>query len=914
MHPSSERELVSLRYTLNSDSDSRLGPPAADADVVYELHVAPEVGNNRAGRLQPFIGQLERTLGQQVAVSFKASEPMTPLQVIGMYELDLGMPQMADRDPLSYRQALCTVIGIRQYLCERDETVEFFDAGAEHLSRTGGPCPLHPHERGWLEIDEHPGGRASWRCRHAAVEDSATEGDLIDLACGLDNLTPVGACATLLECYQLVPWIKESREERADRLWDALRADGFSAREQELRDRLLFPDLVDELIVQAQSSLPMGRTLTEKRRVDGFLQPVIELQELAASDPELLRYALTETAREDVCRRPTNRTWFHYPKAIIRNNLKTGAPKREEDAFIDLVRTHAAVERLLEQAGGEPASDEGRFHCPLHTDNNPSAVVTENGRWHCHSCGSGGDAIALAQRLFKQFGELSEIEAAVWLDKHFSLGLAESVRMRASAVEKALTLSAFWHRHIGTGGTQLTRAAKDLLGSYGLSPQTIAHFGLHADVGSQRLAIPLTANGELVGHDLRAVWTKHPCPECGTEVSAKRMSEQLSKKRSVVCPACGKPGIGLAWLGRQHPMYRAKVGDHVNRRSFVYNLDQAIRELDPAKAKALFVVEGYSDCWVAFEGGYRSVVATNGVMTEEKAAAIAAAVAKSESRDRDMPVVLVPDFDLVGLNNVERAITLLREANPEIEVWVADRCQAIWGGEDAPHDLGRAAVAFGVKRAVAPLEFASHWAVWTARRIVDPVGRPFDAGLLNQQKTGIVQLFGRMSASEQKAVVPALREILHEAWEPLMSPNTVDSWLSFVWSSASAEQEITLVGGTEAHSWIETYGSKVLKHGMKRGYDVSELYARERAAHEFGEDVLVIPPGLGISRQLKKRNHPTAEEIARELEVLESGMVDEREVRIAFYEPEARPVIVVHHWAGLFTLLVPIQPAATAAA
>ncbi len=60
--------------------------------------------------------------------------------------------------------------------------------------------------------------------------------------------------------------------------------------------------------------------------------------------------------------------------------------------------------------------------CPMHRDKTPSLMLDEKGRWHCFSCGAGGDAAALYGALYR----LTPIEAAKRLCADFGFPAPQS--------------------------------------------------------------------------------------------------------------------------------------------------------------------------------------------------------------------------------------------------------------------------------------------------------------------------------------------------------------------------------------------------------------------------------------------------------------------------------------------------------
>ncbi len=78
--------------------------------------------------------------------------------------------------------------------------------------------------------------------------------------------------------------------------------------------------------------------------------------------------------------------------------MRTAASELQE--LVGLV----PMPRLLEALGFQPNQRSRRCSCVLHEGSNPSAFSwTETGLWKCHSCGAGGDRIALV-RATKQLG------------------------------------------------------------------------------------------------------------------------------------------------------------------------------------------------------------------------------------------------------------------------------------------------------------------------------------------------------------------------------------------------------------------------------------------------------------------------------------------------------------------------------
>lgn len=96
--------------------------------------------------------------------------------------------------------------------------------------------------------------------------------------------------------------------------------------------------------------------------------------------------------------------------------------------------------RLLERLGFEANERTRRSACVLHGGSNRFAFSwTDAGLWHCHSCGAGGDRIALV-RAVKQCGFrkavefLAQLAGVEFLPRHFS---RQQVRHRERERDRA---------------------------------------------------------------------------------------------------------------------------------------------------------------------------------------------------------------------------------------------------------------------------------------------------------------------------------------------------------------------------------------------------------------------------------------------------------------------------------------------
>lgn len=77
----------------------------------------------------------------------------------------------------------------------------------------------------------------------------------------------------------------------------------------------------------------------------------------------------------------------------------------------------------------------GKAHCPWHTDKTPSlSFYKDNSRFHCFSCGAGGDVIDLVRLLL----DLSAVDAVKELNSAYHLGIDLDKPESPETVRKAI--------------------------------------------------------------------------------------------------------------------------------------------------------------------------------------------------------------------------------------------------------------------------------------------------------------------------------------------------------------------------------------------------------------------------------------------------------------------------------------------
>ncbi len=66
---------------------------------------------------------------------------------------------------------------------------------------------------------------------------------------------------------------------------------------------------------------------------------------------------------------------------------------------LDRLREAVTVAEVLCHFGDDLRAERGRTRCPVHDGQNPTSLSFDARRWHCFSCGAGGDVFDLVQAL-----------------------------------------------------------------------------------------------------------------------------------------------------------------------------------------------------------------------------------------------------------------------------------------------------------------------------------------------------------------------------------------------------------------------------------------------------------------------------------------------------------------------------------
>lgn len=185
----------------------------------------------------------------------------------------------------------------------------------------------------------------------------------LDRAFGLANIRP-SHVIELLNLYdkqkRRFQWDRDAKrpifEHPSDEAERKQKNDDLADEADRLRDLLWYPDLVDQILAQAEGHLKAGRKVSLQRRITNFYRPVYDLQEKYPIG-ELVRYALAQTIKKGIADKPDNRTWHHYTAAICKNNMnlytgqKAATGTNAAMTIASSLETHEkAINELLKRA------------------------------------------------------------------------------------------------------------------------------------------------------------------------------------------------------------------------------------------------------------------------------------------------------------------------------------------------------------------------------------------------------------------------------------------------------------------------------------------------------------------------------------------------------------------------------------
>lgn len=383
--------------------------------------------------------------------------------------------------------------------------------------------------------------------------------------------------------------------------------------------------------------------------------------------------------------------------------------------------------------------------CPFHEEKTPSFIVNPARQiFKCFGCGAGGDVFKFVQmRENVEFREARQIlaeRAGIELEPQVSTGEAGGTSKSDLVRANDWARRVFRKNFLQAGG----EAARQYVAERGISPAMAEAFGLGLAVDSYDSLIRQAALSKI---DVRLL------AAAGLVKEAPRGGYYDTFRNRLMFPILDTTGRVLGFGGRTLGDDPAKYLNTPATALFdkgtnLFGLDQARQAI--AEAGRAIVVEGYTDCIMAHQHGFKETVATLGTaMTEAHARLL------RRYTDR---VILLFDSDEAGQRAADRAVAVTVTVGLDVSLARVpegkDPCdyllsagktafadvlnQAVgalefkWRGVLRHYDAG----ATGPARRRALADYLQQLATWLGQGAIDPI----QTGLLVNQVSQIVSL------------------------------------------------------------------------------------------------------------------------------------------------------------------------------
>lgn len=403
-----------------------------------------------------------------------------------------------------------------------------------------------------------------------------------------------------------------------------------------------------------------------------------------------------------------------------------------DTGFFDKIKTEVDLEDFLEKYLKVDLVPDGPHRmqatCPFHEEDTPSFSVTQarSGdwkQWHCFgACNRGGTVIDAALWYINKEITPTErpFDAVRWLNDEYDVGLDFSDTAFAEfykTVEENENRAKDAQDALAKAEASRAKTAIAYLKRRGIDDEVAAYFKLGVDEKAGRLTIPLVDKANhTVSMDGRALFDEAPCKNCGEMVTAREVKKRYHQSRVAekrgkdpvdweACPHCGagKVEAGISWLSRMDPKYNLPAD--FDKGKFLYHQFGATRALQADKTlNGLYLVEGYVDAWSGYQAGERAICSYNGAALTGWQARQVVEMANTAER----PVILVPDTDSAGQQNVLKNVDLLRALDKTIEIQIVSGVEKLTYTKDGVvkscKDLNDVLMFLGVEKVQEVLE------------------------------------------------------------------------------------------------------------------------------------------------------------------------------------------------------------------
>lgn len=279
---------------------------------------------------------------------------------------------------------------------------------------------------------------------------------------------------------------------------------------------------------------------------------------------------------------------------------------------LDEIRNQASIVSVISQyVNLKKAGISYKGLCPFHSEKTPSFVVSEAKRiYHCFGCGKGGNVFTFLQDYLR----LSFPDVVRQLAHELSISLPEYVRDKGEKGTKEKKELFYRMNKLALlyFKEQLSKSkrANDFLKKREIKPETTALYHLgYAPPGWQNLHDFFKKRGFSEGHLL----------ELGVTVNRENRTDSYDRFRDrIVFPLIdlSQRVVGFGGRGldeKTTPKYLNSIESPIYHKGReLYGLFQAFRKGGKLSQSGVIIVEGYFDCLLLYQSGFKNVVATMG--------------------------------------------------------------------------------------------------------------------------------------------------------------------------------------------------------------------------------------------------------------------------------------------------------------
>lgn len=295
--------------------------------------------------------------------------------------------------------------------------------------------------------------------------------------------------------------------------------------------------------------------------------------------------------------------------------------------------------------------------CPFHSENTPSFVINrEKQIYKCFGCGEGGDVVRFIMKIenldfidsVKLLAERANIEI---VNTQSSEELKKQIKEKNLYYEINRKAGLYFYHNL----TQKSNSALEYLKNRGLSPKTLANFGVGYAVNSwDDLIIYLQKEG----YELKDI------NNCGLIRPNKQNGYYNYFRNRIIFPIFNIRGDVVGFGGRvlddSLPKYLNSPETKIfNKSNILYGLNFARKN---AESKQVILVEGYMDVIALYQAGFKNAVASLGTSLTKYHGQLL-----NKYFDE---IIICFDGDAAGIKATMRSVEILNEVGCQFRIMI----------------------------------------------------------------------------------------------------------------------------------------------------------------------------------------------------------------------------------------------------